>query len=246
MSKVTKAVIPFSGGMDSTTLFYHAYNNFDFIYPISINYGQRHLYKELNAINHILNNEKFKESHRITHKILDLTFFRDIAGSSALTNNNINVAKAKDVMGDPQTVNYVPFRNMMILSICSAYAETVGADTVFHGAAQADSVAGYWDGSKEFVEAINNVNNLNRRHKIKIEAPLLSKSKADIIKWGIEMGVDYSKTWTCYEGKEEACGTCTACSLRLKGFIDAGYKDPVMYSVKIPWPVGVMDLTFSQ
>lgn len=118
MSKVTKAVIPFSGGMDSTTLFYHAYNNFDFIYPISINYGQRHLYKELNAINHILNNEKFKESHRITHKILDLTFFRDIAGSSALTNNNINVAKAKDVMGDPQTVNYVPFRNMMILSIC--------------------------------------------------------------------------------------------------------------------------------
>ena len=76
---------------------------------------------------------------------------------------------------------------------------------------------------------------LNRRHKIKIEAPLLNKSKADIIRWGNIMGVDYSNTWTCYQGEEKACGECTACSLRLRGFIDAGVKDPIEYNKEIPW-----------
>ena len=236
---ISKVVIPFSGGMDSSTLLFHAlrtpFSGYEFIYTVSINYGQKHLDKELGAVDRILNSPLIKGSCRVVHKVLDLTFFKDIAGISSLTNNNIAVAKAKDVMGDPQTVNYVPFRNMMILSICSAYAETVGADTVFHGAAQADSVAGYWDGSKEFISSMNNVTILNRRHKIKIVAPLIDKSKADIIRWGMELGVPYEETWTCYEGKDKACGTCTACSLRLKGFIDAGIKDPVSYEKHIDW-----------
>jgi len=232
---MSKCVIPFSGGMDSTTILYHAIKEHDTVYAVSIAYGQRHLQREITAANNILNDLN-KVCNSISYKVLDLSFFRDVASISSLTNNSINVAKAKDVMGDPQTVNYVPFRNMMMLSICSAYAETVGAEVVYHGAAQADSVAGFWDGSKEFIEAINNVNMLNRRHKIRIEAPLLDKSKADIIKWGMSMGVDYSKTWTCYEGKEQACGVCTACSLRIGGFMAAGIKDPVEYSVKIPWP----------
>ena len=242
---MSRVVIPFSGGMDSTTLLFQALNTpadakvefpgFVFVDAISINYGQKHLKKELAAVDRILNYSSIKGSCRLTHKVLDLTFFRDIASASALTNNDIAVAKAKDVMGDPQTVNYVPFRNMMILSICSAYAETVGADTVYHGAAQADSVAGYWDGSKEFIDAMNNVTILNRRRKIKIVAPLLNKSKADIIKWGIDLGVPFQETWTCYEGKDKACGVCTACSLRLKGFIDANYVDPVPYDRDINW-----------
>ena len=232
---MSKCVIPFSGGMDSTTLLYNAIDKHEEVFAISINYGQRHLTRELEAALRILKGLSIKDHAKVKHKVLDLTFFRDIAGASALTNNSIDVAKAKDVMGDPQTVNYVPFRNMMIMSICSAYAETVGADTVYHGAAQADSVAGYWDGSAEFIDAINGVNVLNRRHKIKIKAPLLDMSKAEIIKWGTSMGVDYSKTWTCYEGKQRACGVCTACSLRLQGFIEAKIKDPVPYEKDIPW-----------
>jgi len=123
----------------------------------------------------------------------------------------------------------------MLLSMCTAYAETVGASTVFHGAALVDSQAGFWDGSKEFLHAINNVNKLNRRNVVEIVAPLILKSKADIVKCGVDLGVDFSKTWTCYEGQERACGECTACSSRVKGFIDAGYIDPVKYAIDIPW-----------
>lgn len=231
----SKAIVPFSGGMDSTTILYHAIQKHDTVYAVAINYGQRHLQKELAAGREIINDLYNDNKNKINYSVLDLSFFKQIVNVSSLTNNNIKVAKAKDVMGDPQTVNYVPFRNMMMLSICSALAESVGADTVYHGAAQADSVAGYWDGSKEFIDAMNNVTILNRRNKIKIEAPLLDKSKADIIKWGMSMNVPYDKTWTCYEGLEKACGTCTSCSLRLKGFIEAGLKDPVAYSVPIPW-----------
>jgi 7-cyano-7-deazaguanine synthase len=231
-----KCIIPFSGGMDSTTLLQYATEHFQTVYAISFKYGQRHLTREAQAINKILKWHSLSAPTPIIyHNWVDISFFRTLAGGSALTDPNIPVALAKDIMGDPQTVNYVPFRNMMMLSICCAYAETVGADTVFHGAAQADSVAGFWDGSKEFIDAMNNVNMLNRRHKIKIEAPLLDKSKAEIIRWGNIMGVDYSNTWTCYNGEEKACGECTACSLRLKGFIDAGMKDPIDYSKEIPW-----------
>jgi 7-cyano-7-deazaguanine synthase len=228
-------VVPISGGMDSTVLLHHAASKFDEVYAISFNYGQRHI-KELECaerqIIKIRDNKSNKNIHFNT--VIDLPFF-GLIKNSALLNKEIDVAKAKDVMGDPQTVNYVPFRNMMLLSIACSFAEGVGATTVYHGAAQADSVAGFWDGSAEFLTAINNVNALNRRNKIIIEAPLIDKSKEEIIKLGISLGVDFADTWTCYEGLEEACGECTACALRLKGFIDAGIEDPIKYSRNIPW-----------
>lgn len=228
MSK-TKAVVPFSGGMDSTTILYHVKGMYDEVYTISFFYGQKHK-KELTVAQLTAQKVKVQE-----HKLIDISFFKDIAATSSLTNNDIEVAKAKDVMGDPQTVNYVPFRNMMLLSIACAYAEAVGASTVYHGAAQADSVAGYWDGSPEFLDEINKVTALNRRSKIAIKAPLLTMSKGEIIKFGLGLGVDYMDTWTCYEGDELACGECTACALRIKGFIDAKVKDPICYSKQIPW-----------
>jgi 7-cyano-7-deazaguanine synthase len=232
---MNKVVVPISGGMDSTVLLYKAKNKFDEVYALSFNYNQRHS-KELDyAI-------KTTSLLKIPHQVLDISFFRHIASASALTNNNIAVAKAKDVMGDPQTPNYVPNRNMMMLSIAVAYAETIGASTVYHGAAQVDSVAGYWDGSQEFLGKINDLLFLNRRNKIQIEAPLIELSKKEIIELGISLNVSFKDTWTCYEGKDKACAVCTACSLRLKGFIDAGYKDPLDYSIQIPWPVGLKDL----
>lgn len=227
----SKAVVPISGGMDSSVLLHLAASRYDRVIAVNYDYGQKHRDKEMNCA--AFQVESVDMPMDSLH--IKLPFFKDICQVSSLLNNNIAVAKAKDVMGDPQTVNYVPYRNLMLLSISLAVAENYGASTVFHGAAQADSVAGFWDGSDEFLEQINKVSALNRRNKITVQAPLIDKSKEEIIKLGVKLGVDFGQTWTCYEGEEQACGECTACSLRIKGFIDAGYIDPLNYKITIPW-----------
>ena len=226
-----KCVIPISGGLDSTIILHHAKKdlNFDEIYGVSFDYGQRHL-RELKCAGYQCNEVGIDD-----HKVLDISFVKDIATTSSLTNHDIDVAKTKDVLGDPQTVNYVPFRNMMMLSICCAYAESVGAGTVFHGAALVDSQAGYWDGSQEFLENLNNVVSLNRRDRISVEAPLIKLSKREIIELGINLRVDFANTHTCYSGNKIADASNPASSSRIKGFIEAGYIDPVKYKQKIPW-----------
>jgi 7-cyano-7-deazaguanine synthase len=234
-NKKPSIVVPISGGMDSTVLLHKAACEYSKVHAVSFNYGQKHK-KELMLATYQV--DKIKEkigSNNITYEVIDIPFFKDIANTSALTNNDILVARAKDVMGDPQTVNYIPFRNLMLISICLAYAESHGVNVVWHGAAQADSIAGYWDGSEEFISQLNKVSDLNRRIKISVEAPLLTKSKMDIVIMGMHLGVDFAKTWTCYEGEDEACGECTACSLRLQGFIKAGYIDPLPYKKEIDW-----------
>jgi 7-cyano-7-deazaguanine synthase len=224
-----RCVVPVSGGLDSTVILHMARKEGYEIHAVSYNYGQRHFDKEvICAMSQV---GLFAKSH----KLINCEFFKDIVTTSSLTNDDIDVAKTKDVLGDPQTVNYVPNRNMMMLSICTAYAESIVADTVFHGAALVDSQAGFWDGSVEFLEAINNVNKLNRRNRVTIEAPLIDKSKKEIVELGVELDVDLSLTWTCYEGKDKACGECTACSSRIKGFLDAGFIDPLPYDRDIPW-----------
>lgn len=223
---MSKAVVPVSGGIDSSVILAYARDKHTQVFPITFNYGQRHI-KELDCA---------KKQSGDNYKEIDLTFFRDIAHTSSLTNNNIDVAKTKDVLGDAQTVNYVPFRNQMLLSIACAYAEAVGADTVYHGAALIDSQAGYWDGSIEFLNSINNLIALNRKNKINIQAPLITLTKRDIILEGVKHKVNFDNTWTCYEGRDKACGHCTACSSRIKGFLDAGIKDPLQYERNdIPW-----------
>ena len=226
-----KCVVPISGGIDSTVLLHHAVKCGEYsggVYAISFDYGQRHK-RELEYATRTV------QDLNVPHKVIDLNFFRQVVDSSSLTNNNIKVAKTRDVLGDAQTVNYVPFRNQMLLSICCAVAESVKADTVFHGAAQIDTQSGFWDGSKEFLSSINELTSLNRKHRVKVEAPLIELSKKEIIHWGIGMDVDFKDTWTCYEGEEKACGECTACSSRLKGFVDIGIRDPLEYSRDIPW-----------
>ena len=223
---MSKAVIPVSGGIDSSVILAYAKTKHAQVFPITFDYNQRHS-KEL----------MFAEMQTgSSYNKISLSFFRDIVTTSSLTNNNIDVAKTKDVLGDAQTVNYVPFRNQMLLSIACAYAESVGANTVYHGAALIDSQAGYWDGSIEFLNSINSLIALNRKHKISIEAPLIDKTKAEIILMGKDLGVDFARTWTCYEGRNVACGYCTSCSSRIKGFLDAGIKDPLQYERNdIPW-----------
>ena len=227
---MSKCIVPVSGGLDSTVILNWVLSEGHEVHAVSFNYGQRHFIKEMQCAE-----QNCKKLGVKSHKIINLDFFKDIVNSSSLVNDEIDVAKTKDVLGDPQTVNYVPNRNMMMLSICTAYAESIGATQVYHGSALVDSQAGYWDGSSEFLKAINDVNALNRRDRVEIVAPLITKSKKEIIQLGVDLGVDFTSTWTCYCGRDQACGECPACSSRIQGFIEAKIRDPLEYSREIPW-----------
>ena len=224
---MSKIVLPISGGMDSSVLLHKAAAEFDEVYCLTFNYNQRHS-KEMEYAKIQVEQAK-KKNPNIFHQILDVSFIRELAPTSSLTNDDIDTPNVKDIRGEAQPKTYVPNRNMMFLSICAARAEAVGADVVWHGAAQADSLAGYWDGSSQFLDCVNNILNLNRNSPVKIDAPLIDMSKADIVREGIKYKVDFSKTWTCYEGGELPSTSTASSSLRLQGFIEAGYQDPVKY-----------------
>ena len=218
--------------MDSSVLLYMAQDRgYNEIHTLTFDYGQRHR-RELKCVDKQITNfrEKYKNIE-VTNKVLDVNYIKDIAPTSSLTNTDIDNPDISKIAGDAQPVSYVPFRNLMFLSICSAYAESVDADTVWYGAAQVDSLAGYWDGSEEFVDTVNKVTELNRENRVKIEAPLLVMSKAEIILEGIKLGVIFRDTWTCYSDREDgvADATTPSSSMRIKGFIDAGYEDPIIY-----------------
>lgn len=228
-----KLVLAFSGGMDSTVLLHMAANlAYTEIYTLSFEYGQRHK-RELGCINKQIDDIVAKYMFvNVYNKIIDVSYIKNIANKSSLTNLDIDNPKIKEMAGDAQPVSYVPFRNMMFLSIACAYAETIECDTVWYGAAQADSLAGYWDGSQEFLDAVNTTVSLNRKSKIKIEAPLLTMSKKDIIMQGVKLKVNFGNTWTCYSNRDDglADAETPSSSLRLRGFIEAGYRDPVQYT----------------
>ncbi len=227
-----KLVLAFSGGMDSSVLlFMAAERGYEEIHTVTFDYGQRHR-REMQCVP--LQKWDLEEKYpnvKFTNKVLDVSYLKDISPTSSLTNLDIDNPDISKIAGDAQPVSYVPFRNQMFITICCAYAESLGAETVWYGAAQVDSLAGYWDGSQEFVDSINQLTALNRQHRILIEAPLLSLSKADIIREGVRLGVQFENTWTCYSNREDglADATTPSSSLRVQGFISAGYKDPIKY-----------------
>ena len=227
-----KLVLAFSGGMDSSVLLFMAADRgYEEIHTVTFDYGQRHR-REMQCVP--LQKWDLEEKYpniKFTNKVLDVSYLKDISPTSSLTNLDIDNPDISKIAGDAQPVSYVPFRNQMFITICCAYAESLGADTVWYGAAQVDSLAGYWDGSQEFVDSINQLTALNRQHRILIEAPLLSLSKAEIIQEGVRLGVQFENTWTCYSNREDglADATTPSSSLRVQGFISAGYKDPIKY-----------------
>jgi len=235
-----KCVVIFSGGLDSTVLLHYCMTKFDEVYCLTYNYNQRHKIEIEKALNYTQgiylgeNNNSYRDRLK-NHNVVDLGFYAQLANSSALTNPDIEVPKMKDVIGHPQNAAHVPNRNMTMLSIAAAYAEAIGASDVYYGAALVDDISGHWDGTKEFLNLLNTTFALNRKNAVRVSAPLMVKTKAEIIKWGLELGVDFSKTHTCYNGHEVACGTCPACSSRLQGFLDAHLIDPISYAKDIPW-----------
>lgn len=227
MSK--KAVLLLSGGLDSTTTLAMAKaEGFD-VYAMSFNYGQRHAH-EIEAAKKIAGHFGVKEHRLVT---IDLGVF----GTSALTETGIAVPKdrSESEMGTGIPVTYVPARNTIFLSYALAWAEVLGARDIFIGVNAVD-YSGYPDCRPEFIEAFERMANLATKasvdgHKLTVHTPLIRLTKAEIIQKGIALGVDYALTTSCYDPVGDAsCGHCDACSLRKKGFAEAGIKDPTSYA----------------
>lgn len=210
-----------SGGLDSVTLLHYLRKKINREpAAITFQYGQRHL-KEVALA------EEQASLLKLIHKTVDITPLAELWFSSSLIDNHLSIPSAADVEPNSQPSTYVPNRNMIFLSLAIAWAETIGVKEVYYGA-QKHSIYGYWDTTPEFVEYTNNVYKLSPNH-IRIVAPFLNFAKEDILRIGIELGVDYSKTWSCYAGDEIACGICPTCVERLKAFEALGVADPVPY-----------------
>ena len=219
-----KAVILLSGGLDSATVLAKALADGFECYALSFDYGQRHK-AELNAANRVVESLGAVE-HRTLH--IDL----GALGGSALTDDSIAVPLTPSE-GIP--VTYVPARNTVFLSLSLAWAEVLGSNDIFIGVNAVD-YSGYPDCRPEFIEAYEKMANLATKagvegHKMTIHTPLINLSKAEIIKLGMDSGVDYRLTVSCYASDDEgrACGMCDSCRLRKKGFEEAAVVDPTRY-----------------
>lgn len=228
-----RAVVLLSGGLDSTTTLAVAKSQGHEIYALTFRYGQRHEV-EIEAARRIAEHFSVKQ-HVITQ--IDLRTF----GGSALT-SDIEVPKDRSLeeMGHGIPITYVPARNTIFLSFALAWAEVLGSSDIFIGVNALD-YSGYPDCRPEYIEAYQRMANLATKagvegqQKLSIHTPLIHLSKAQIIKRGVELGVDYGLTITCYDPSSEgvACGKCDACLLRLKGFAENGLKDPAPYRAEI-------------
>jgi 7-cyano-7-deazaguanine synthase len=226
---VKKAVVLLSGGLDSTTTLAVARSQGFAVYALSVDYGQRHRV-ELERAERIARALSAAE-HRTVR--LDLRAI----GGSALT-GAIEVPKGRSVeeMGSGIPVTYVPARNTILLGLALGYAETLGAFDIFIGANVLD-YSGYPDCRPEFLAAFESLANLatkagvERTGRFRVHAPLLKLTKAEIIREGMRLGVDYAPTLSCYDPDEQgrACGSCDSCLLRKKGFDEAGVPDPAVY-----------------
>ncbi len=225
-----KAVILLSGGIDSATAAVIAKQQGFELHALSYHYGQRHE-RELESAKQVA---AFLQAN--SHRVM--RFDLRAIGGSALT-DRIEVPKGRSQSeishGIPAT--YVPARNTIFLSFAVALAERIAAQDIFFGANQLD-YSGYPDCRDEYIRAFEKMANLatkigvEGKSQLKIHTPLLHMTKAEIIKTGLKLGLDYALTWSCYDPSTDgrACGRCDSCQLRLKGFKEAGATDPILYA----------------
>lgn len=221
-----RAVVLLSGGLDSTTMLYAARR--DGIEPIclSIHYGQLHE-RELDGA------KKITSSLKLEHWIVPLSL---PWGGSALTDENLAVPKGREEAEISKEIplTYVPARNSIFLSLAASLAEVKRADTIYFGANALD-YSGYPDCRPEFIRAFEEmIARGTKAGAIRVVAPLLRLSKAEIVKLASELGVPFEWTWSCYEGGQYPCGECDSCILRAKGFREAGMKDTLLSSLRAP------------
>lgn len=225
MEEAEKSVILVSGGVDSTVLLHQLSRQGRALFALACSYGQRHS-RELECAR-----IQAGRAGACEFRIVDMGFLGGLLGSaSALMTSGAPVPDLADI---PQSLRdqpptYVPNRNMLLLSVAAAYAEAIGAARVYYGA-QAQDEYGYWDCTGAFLQRMNALLSLNRRRPVTVEAPLLHCSKTDNVLLGLDLGVDFSCTWSCYRGGERACGACPTCVERLNAFSNAGVPDPLRY-----------------
>lgn len=219
-----RAVILLSGGLDSATVVAMAREQGYACYTMSFDYGQRHR-AELDAAARVA-----RDLGAVEHKVIGLDL--NGIGGSALTDSSIDVPQTP---GEGIPVTYVPARNTVFLSLALGWAEVLGARDIFIGVNAVD-YSGYPDCRPEFIESFERMANLATKAGVEgngftIQAPLQNLSKADIVKAGVRLGVDYGLTVSCYQADDQgrACGKCDSCRLRVEGFSAAGISDPTRY-----------------
>ena len=222
------AVVLLSGGLDSSVLLHYVVNTLshDPVHALSFNYGQRHS-RELDCAAY-----QAGIAGVASHKCMDIGFLGAFlqAGSALIEGGDaVPDLEALDAAARTQPPTYVPNRNMMLLSMAAAYAETLGISHVYYGA-QAQDEYGYWDCTAQFLERMNGVLALNRKDGVTVYAPFVARSKAETLRVWLELGVDFAHTWSCYRGLDVACGTCPTCIERLHAFRDCACTDPLPYA----------------
>lgn len=216
---VQKVVVIFSGGMDSFTVLNMAHQEGFEVYALSFDYGQRHK-KELEYASRACTELGVK------HKIIDISAINELIGGSSLT-SDIAVPEGHYAQASmKQTV--VPNRNMILLSMAVGYAVSLEASKVYYGAHSGDHAI-YPDCRPEFVERMNDVCAIANYEKVEIISPFLYQSKIEILAAGLKLALNYNLTWTCYNGREKACGKCGACQERLEAFAKNDCIDPLAY-----------------
>ncbi len=217
------AVCLVSGGLDSCVTAAIAAQEYNPAF-LHVNYGQRTEDRELEAFNRIADFYDVRE-----RLITDIKYLKQIGGS-ALTDDSLDVPE--NSLGNPGIpVTYVPFRNTHIIAIAVSWAEVIGAEKIFIGATEVDS-SGYPDCRRTYYEAYNRLIREGTRPETHIEivTPLIDMGKAEVVKRGVELNAPLELTWSCYKSEDKACGRCESCLLRLKGFGEAGIKDPIPYN----------------
>jgi 7-cyano-7-deazaguanine synthase len=230
MNATKKAVVLSSGGIDSTTVMAMAKHEGFEIYSLSFFYGQRHAF-ELKAAKKVADTLGVAE-----HLVINIDL-KKIGGSSLTDDIDVPKARNEEIMTQEIPDTYVPARNTIFLSYALAWAEILESSDIFIGVNAID-FSGYPDCRPEFIEAFENMANLATKAgvegitKIKIRTPLIHLTKAQIVKKGVELGIDYALTHSCYDPSSQglACGQCESCILRKKGFKEAGIEDPTRYN----------------
>ena len=212
-------VVIYSGGMDSFTLLHLARSRGLKVHALSFNYGQRHV-RELEAARAVC------QAEGIPHKVIDIRAMSEVmAGSSLTSDAEVPEGHYEE---DSMKSTAVPNRNMILLSLATGYAVTVGAGAVWYGAHGGDHAI-YPDCRPEFVEKMDAVCRIANYEPVGIEAPFMAMDKGEILAEGLKLGLDYSQTWTCYNGRDKACGRCGSCVERLEAFAAHGLEDPLAY-----------------
>lgn len=223
------AVLLLSGGLDSTTMLAYAIGQGYDVHAMTFRYGQRHS-AEIDAARRVATTYEVKD-----HVVVDIDL-RTFGGSALTANIDVPKGRSDEAIGHGIPITYVPARNTIFLSFCLAWAEVLNASDIFIGVNALD-YSGYPDCRPEYVRAFQRMANLATRGAvegstpIRIQTPLLDLTKREIVQLGLSLGVDYSVTLSCYDpsGAGDACGHCDACRLRLKGFEEAGMRDPASY-----------------